>query len=99
MRIIVLQPSEFDAAIQEAAGNDSKDGIIMTIEPRQRYAGQKLIVTVPLKVLTDNGTVVDKGMLAVNTVTGKLSYVKLKDDVKSPVDTGVVRTRKKKESK
>ena len=73
MIINVHQPSSMEAELVKAPSHAA-----VSCKPIRWHAGQTVLSTFVVSSCTDDGAILDQGILTVNQRTGKLSFKKLK---------------------
>ena len=71
MKVVLSKPSPMEARTEDPSSGSPHD--MVQLEPIRRSKKQQNLPTIPYTVLSDNGTVLDSGMITVNQRTGRLS--------------------------
>ena len=81
MRIIIGQPSPMYCSVEP----NQKDELL-NLQPRRYARSQRRVEVLPFKTCTDDGKLVDRGILSVSS-SGKLCIVNTMNEVGFNVDT------------
>ena len=73
MKVLLYSPSPMEGRVLQTSDDPKLKGVHMGVQPIQFYKSQRSLFATPFAVLSEQGRVLDRGYVTVNSRTGKLS--------------------------